>query len=72
MTTPIRWRSPEILPIAVDHITVDRGECFTVYLNTAKPPERNAVQVELRVGEDGMVEMFCDDLQALPFSKRYA
>jgi len=55
-------RSPQKhFMVPVDSIVVQRGEAFTVYLDTTaleRADGRRAVQVELRVLMDGVIEVF--------------
>lgn len=63
--------------IRVSSVNVHPGECLTVYLQSApytgRETDSKGAQVELRVLEDGTMEIFADEDAPLvqPFKKWY-
>ena len=58
----------ELSDVDVSDVNIYPGETMTVWLNrNGRHREREAVQVELRVREDGMPEIFCDRLRGKSF-----
>ena len=42
------------------NIRLQRGATLTIWLNTGTFPELDMVQIEIRVTEHGVIELFCD------------
>ena len=47
--------------LALESVTLERGETVTVWLNTEEKGKRLAVQLELRVTAEGVPEIFAAD-----------
>jgi hypothetical protein len=54
--------------IDIDDIDIYPKETLTVWMNKReRNKERDAIQVELRIHEDGTPEIFCDQLKGRSF-----
>jgi hypothetical protein len=54
--------------IDFEDLNIYPGETLTVWMNMARRnEERTAIQVELRIQEDGTPEIFCDKLNGKSF-----